>query len=296
MEIKNILIVGADGQVGKALSNAYASINYKVYETTRNKESINSTRVYFELSDNLHFDSLPIDAVDTVIICAGITRLRDCHENPQQSRFINVHQTRKLAEYLFDKGKFVVFLSTNLVFDGSVPFVETDMKPCPTTEYGRQKAETETNLQLLSDHISIVRVSKIIGPGNALLTHWKKSLDCGEKIKAYSDLFMSPVPLSTVTKAIQKIVEHKMAGIVQLSANQDISYFDTAIMCADLLNVNADLVHAIPSDLLQGIYSSPAKFTTLDTRALTKEMRIDIPDVEWTISKFIENPEVFKQH
>src|SRR4029077_13292605 len=85
------------------------------------------------------------------VFCAAMTNLEQCRRDPAESRRINVVQTLHLARRLAEQNCFVVFISTNLVFDGAKPFRRQDDPTCPRTEYGRQKAEVEAALAGLGE-------------------------------------------------------------------------------------------------------------------------------------------------
>ena len=53
-------------------------------------------------------------------ICAAVARLADCAADPQGSAHVNVTQTLALVDKLLSRGIYVLFLSTNQVFDGSI--------------------------------------------------------------------------------------------------------------------------------------------------------------------------------
>ena len=53
------------------------------------------------------------------VLCAGITSLAVCRQDPQACRRINVENSLAVLRQLAGTGTFVVALSTNLVFDGS---------------------------------------------------------------------------------------------------------------------------------------------------------------------------------
>ena len=86
-------------------------------------------------------------AVEAAVICAAITRQELCRKEPEATRQINVVRTLDLIRDLVEAETFVVFLSTNLVFDGSRPQRRGDEPLSPKMEYGRQKAEVEEALR-----------------------------------------------------------------------------------------------------------------------------------------------------
>ena len=87
----------------------------------------------------------------------------------------------RLAQALSASGAFPVLLSTNLVFDGTVPYRGPDDPVCPRTEYGRQKAAAER--AVLAAGGAVVRLTKVLGPDDPLVTGWVARLRRGEPVE-----------------------------------------------------------------------------------------------------------------
>jgi len=65
-----------------------------------------------------------------------------------------------VTERLQVQGSFVIFLSSNQVFDGTTPYRHSDEAVCPLNEYGRQKAAFENWLLGRSKPAAILRLTK----------------------------------------------------------------------------------------------------------------------------------------
>ena len=95
---------------------------------------------------------------------------------------INVDATLRLIDRLLARGIYVVYLSTNQVFDGSMPNVPPDAPVNPISEYGKQKARTENELKMLIQQgapLSILRLAKVISPQMQLVKGWVETLATG---------------------------------------------------------------------------------------------------------------------
>lgn len=139
------LVVGADGMVGNALITRLRQPGLCVLGTTRRRDTVSEKCLHLNLADNTQ-QWRPPRPVDMAFLCAGETRIQACKNNPAESAKINVEGISQLAKNLQREGTFVIYLSTNQVFDGSVPFRSPHDPCCPITEYGRQKAEAERRL------------------------------------------------------------------------------------------------------------------------------------------------------
>ncbi|MDC1280658.1 sugar nucleotide-binding protein [bacterium] len=226
--LPNVLIVGVDSKIGSALKERLIKQNVTVYGTTRKLEKINKDTFYFNLenSDYREFKNLNYD---TVVVCAGTTKISQCEEDPQKHRTINVTNTIKMVETLSKNGSFIIYLSSNTVFDGKKAFYKNTDKTCPTTMYGIFKSEVENYLTTkLSKNSCVLRLTKVMAKNDSLIEHWKNQASAGLKIKTYKNKFISPVNIYKVIDTIQLIIKQKSNGIFQLGGNEEITYTDFA--------------------------------------------------------------------
>ncbi len=214
-------------------------------------------------------------------LCAGVTRLDDCQRDPHGTAGVNVAGTMQLAQLLAAQGAFIVFLSTNHVFDGTRPFRRIEEPVSPLNEYGRQKAEGERCLGLLG-RTAILRLTKVLGGPNPLFAGWARSLVRGERIRPFHDLVMAPVPLHSVCRVLRQLGAEQRCGIWHLSGDRDISYAEAAFLGAKVLGANAKLIEPTAMRALPRTEQLP-RFTTLDVSPLPEMLAETIPDVTMTI-------------
>jgi len=276
LENKSILIIGANGTIGSELVSFFESKGHNIFTTTRNTNSV-SDRCFFL---NLSIDEINLQKFnrnfDIVIICAAITSQKFCLNNRELSWRVNVENTVKIAKGMREAGAFIIFLSSNAVFNGELPFVNSQEKATPTTEYGCQKLEVENQLLKLQHKISIVRFSKVINQNMTLVNQWIVNLKMGRRITPLDDMLISPVPVSFAVLVLYTIVLKEFPGIVQVSSNQDITYADFARYIASKIGVDQNLISPI-SYIDQG-FENVSKNTTLDGSALT-HLGLTSPDV-----------------
>lgn len=220
------------------------------------------------------------------VICSAITNQEQCRRDPYRTRELNVVRTLRLAEELAAKGAFVVFISSNQVFDGSRPFIPSDAPLCPRTVYGSQKAETEKGLNLLTEHKAIVRLTKVFHPGLEILSKWRQELLRAEVIHPFSDYICSPVPLDSVVQTIWRVLEAAQRGVWQVSAKEDVSYGEIARMVAHAIRAPVSLVQPVTSP--PGLLEHLPRFTTLQTAETNARFQISIPCAKATLKRVLE--------
>src|SRR5690349_4923731 len=165
------LLIGGDSEIGAATYQHLKAGGVPCVATTRRKEHVSADRPFLDLADPLD-DWEPPDGTTAAVVFVAIARIVACDADPDRSAHINVTQTLTLIDRLRHRGISVLFLSTNQVFDGSVPNVASDAPYSPVTEYGRQKVRTESALLSQMGEgppIAILRLAKVVSPDMPLL-------------------------------------------------------------------------------------------------------------------------------
>jgi dTDP-4-dehydrorhamnose reductase len=253
-----------------------------VFETTRHAGGLSGNRVFLDLAEDIT-DWQPPEYTSVAYFCAAVTSLAKCKKDPSYAEKINVTNTVTLAKKLAAQGVFVVFLSTNLVFDGSTPFQNADHPTCPNTEYGKMKVAAEQQLLELGSSVSIVRFTKVLGPNMPLFKEWKATLKKGGAIHPFSDMVMSPVPLRFAAEVLISIAEKRLFGITQVSGTEDLTYEQAARYITKLMGADQGLVQAIRTGESGLSIEPPPRHTTLDISRLGKEFGLKPPDIWQTI-------------
>ncbi len=237
---KKILILGGDSTIGKTLYLDLIKENFEVFKSTR-KETLDIDEFYLDLSNDLDFSTFPNENYNFVFICISITSIAYCKNNILESNNINVNQTIKLINYFNKKGAFIIYFSTNLVFDGTNNIMKYDTLVNPQTIYSKQKVEVENYLLQIPNN-AVIRLSKVIDENFKLFDNWVNKLNASEQIIAFKDMYMSPVWIFDVVNFLKCFITNPTNGIIQISANSDISYLDAAIYIANYLNIDSCLV------------------------------------------------------
>lgn len=244
--MENWLIVGSDGLIGSYLLFHFAQSEIQLHSTSRRKERGNDV-LYLDL-EKLSLDSIRHIRPDVAFICAGITNMATCQNNPEQSRSVNIEGTVQLAQYLMAEGTFVIFLSSNTVFNGLLPLPGEDTSPCPVNVYGEHKAEAERQILSFSNtdkNGCVVRISKVLSPVSGIASKFLRKLNQGMPCKAFKDLKMSPISLQYVAKGLECIAIRRHPGIFHLSGKEELTYETFCREMAEVMNINQNLIQPV---------------------------------------------------
>jgi dTDP-4-dehydrorhamnose reductase len=265
--VPHVLIVGGDSIIGSALNKHLLTKGYRVTSTTRRHGNHDNVSLYLDLQDQNSYSILKDRRFDTAILCGAITSIQMCEENPEQTRKVNVDGTLALANLLSDCVNHLIFLSTNLVFDGRKPYAKSSDIINPAIEYGRQKAIVEENLLTFNCKTAIIRFGKILPPNFPLFCEWLDSLRSGRCIHPHANRTMAPISLSFAIEVLMWLIVNEQVGIFQATASCDITYEDVALRLATRSRSDPALVVPINAPLLNsdmGNHSPLLTYNALD--------------------------------
>lgn len=234
---KTSLIIGGDSAIGAALAARLGAHGIKPHVTSRRE----GAEIRLDLAESPeHWPALP--PADTAYFCAAATGLETCENDPDATSRINVTHMQALAAKLLAQGTYVVFLSTNQVFDGETPHRRADEPVSPRNEYGRQKAAFEHWLLAQNRPAAVLRLTKVIAAPLPMLAKWNTALAQGESIEAFDDLVFAPLPLASVLDALDLLGSQKPRGVFQLSGPRDVAYYEIAQHLAQKLTIPSSRV------------------------------------------------------
>lgn len=98
---------------------------------------------------------------DLLFHTAANATTADCESDPEGTGLVNRDSAIAIAQVCQDKGKRLVFISTEQLFNGrtdAAPFDE-ETDPVPVTNYGRQKADVDAWMRAHMDNYVILRLS-----------------------------------------------------------------------------------------------------------------------------------------
>ncbi|PRB45029.1 dTDP-4-dehydrorhamnose reductase [Arthrobacter sp. MYb23] len=172
------LVLGANGQLGKALREAYKDDPFVEF----------AGREEFDLTADEAFDSRNWKNYDTVINAAAYTAV-DTAESPDGRKAAwqtNVSGVARLARLAVKHDLTLVHVSSDYVFDGTAELHTEDEEFSPLGVYGQTKAAGDAIVSVVPKHY-IVRASWVIGEGNNFVRTMAKLAAAGVKPAVVND-------------------------------------------------------------------------------------------------------------
>jgi dTDP-4-dehydrorhamnose reductase len=225
------LIVGGDSLIGSAVRAHLQESDISSVATSRRA----GAALRFDLAAP-DFAPLVGKSFDAVFVCAAVTDMRACQDEPLATRRINVDTTIELMRRLADRGAHLVFFSTSQVFDGESPAPAEDAVPNPRNEYGAQKLAVERAIARYDLPAAILRVTKVLGQRPAgIFAAWLTALGRPEPVRAATNLALSPVAVADVAVLARRLAAGRHRGVWHLSAADTLTYADAARLLAQRL-------------------------------------------------------------
>lgn len=201
-----VLVTGGDNSLSRELQIIYEDVlipDSKELDLT-NKESIKK----FFLENNF----------DCIIHNESLMNVRECEENKDKAKKINVTSTKNLVDTIQETNPGIEFihLSTPCIFDGvSGMFTETSI-PNPVNYYGTTRMDAEKKVKELQKFV-IVRTNYVDKE------KWPYP-------KAFTDRFGTYLFSKQVAQGIFDIQQERIRGIMHIVSDTKISMYELAKM------------------------------------------------------------------
>ncbi|MGK7933086.1 MAG: dTDP-4-dehydrorhamnose reductase [Microcystaceae cyanobacterium] len=250
----NILLIGADGQVGTELKASLSQLG-EVYPFTRST---------LDLTQDEQI-SATIQEINPQLIvnAAAYTAVDKAESEPELAHQINAIAPKIIATEAQKNNAFFLHISTDYVFDGqkNTPYLETD-KTNPLSVYGKSKLAGESAIQTVTDNYCILRtawVYGVAGKGNFV----KTMLCLGKerpKLNVVMDQVGSPTWSYDIAITITQLLSKQAKGIYHFTNSGVISWYDFAMAIfeeAKALNIPLTIEQVLPITTAE--YPTPAK-------------------------------------
>ena len=215
-------------------------------------------------------------APDVVVHTQALSDVDRCELEPAAARAQNVEATAHLIDALQGSSAWLIYLSTDYVFDGTKgrPYDELD-EPHPISVYGTSKLEGE-RLVLAFARGLIVRPSTLFGSARLnFCDHVAMRLRQGLSVEAFVDQTTSPTYAEDLANGIGALLaalgQSRLAGhrIFHMANAGGCTRAAFAWRIADLLGCPRQLIQVIPMASQQRPAKRPA-YSALATRHLAK--------------------------
>ena len=139
-----LLITGASGLYGSKLAQLAMDRRHQVFSSDIQNQAAHGTPVQLDVTNSAQVDAaFKISNPEVVVHAAALTDVDKCEQNRELAWKVNVEGTENIAQAAKASNAFLLYISTDYVFDGEKGnYVETDL-PSPISYYGYTKLKAE---------------------------------------------------------------------------------------------------------------------------------------------------------
>ncbi len=273
-----LLITGASGLYGSKLAELAENRQHKVYAACNQHETTHGIPLKLDVTDEARVEIEMMTAKpDVVVHAATMTDVDKCELNREFAWKTNVDGTINVAKATKAIGAFLLYISTDYVFDGEKGcYKETDL-PSPLSYYAYTKLKAEEQVTDIMGECCIARSSVIYGSnpaaGKVNFALWVlNKLRRKEQATVFVDQWNSPTLNTSLAEMTLEVLERRLTGVYHLSGASRISRYDFASALATTFGFDDSLL--VPTRMKD--ISFPAKRpmdSSLDTSKAEQTLR-----------------------
>lgn len=275
--MNKILVTGATGLLGSSLVPYLKKIGYEVVTHAKTLQADLISDLANKVKTN---EILEIIQPNIIVNLVSLTNVELCEEQINLAYLANTRSVENLVDWIkiTKSNCHLVQISTDHVYDGIGPHNEDNITI--SNNYAFSKYAGDLAAQRIS---STILRTNFIGRSQVSsresLTDWVyNSMINGKQIQVLSDVYFSPLPITTLVQMIELIAQKKPIGIYNLGSNNGMSKADFVFRFAQSLK--------LPINNITRIDSSQAKFLKAYR---PKDMRMDCSKFENTLGVKLPN-------
>ena len=238
MKIK-VLVTGANGQLGKAITEVSEEFLSVIDPTFVEKSELDITKKkqldsFFKNRD-----------FEYCINCAAYTNVDLAEEEKQKSYDVNAFAVKYLAEVCQTYNIILIHLSTDYVFDGTknLPYLESDFTN-PINVYGQSKLLGEHHIKEFNAHHFIIRTSWLYSKfkGNFVEKIYHK-LSNNEQLTVITSQKGVPTSCTDLAHFLLMLIASRITdfGTYHFAPNGETTWYGLALHIAEFLNKSSNV-------------------------------------------------------
>jgi dTDP-4-dehydrorhamnose reductase len=242
------LVTGSAGLIGhqvvKDLSETHEVFSCYNKSKPEHGNIIKMDLLNHEMISNVMSEKKP----DVVIHLGAMTAVDLCDAQQDNALKINSQATEILAKECSKINSFMVYVSTDYVFNGNSGLYKENDVTNPLGFYGKSKLLGEKSIQNFSSNWCIARTSTPFGlhPTKKSFPIWViENLQKQKQIDVLTDQFTSPTYVPSLSRMLIEISERHLTGIIHVAGASKISRYEMASLVSDKLGLDGKLLREI---------------------------------------------------
>ncbi len=281
--MKNILITGANGQLGnemRVLSAENTDYNYFFTDVAELDICDEQAVMDFVKENNIH----------VIVNCAAYTAVDKAEDNIELCTKLNSDAVGYLAKAAEANGAEFIQVSTDYVFDGTnhLPYKETD-EPCPNSVYGTTKLAGERHALTDCSKAMVIRTAWLYSTFGNNFVKTMIRLGCErEALGVVFDQIGTPTYARDLARAIFAAIRHGVVpGVYHFSNEGVCSWYDFTKAIHRIAGITTCKVSPLHTDEYPAKAPRP-NYSVLDKTKIKTTYGIEVPHWEEALEACFE--------
>jgi dTDP-4-dehydrorhamnose reductase len=295
--LKKLMIIGGSGLLGGHLAQ-FAKGEYEVVGTYHNHifELPKIRALQMDITDSQKtMDIIGREKPDYIVLSAAQRNVDYCETHQEEASRINVEGAKNVAVASNKVQAKLIYLSTDLVFDGSLGTYKESDETNTVNHYGRTKLQGELEIANNISDYAIARVSVLydwnIFDYTFNFVEWiHQNLKLGKPLSLFSDQFRCATYIKNACSALLKICENDENGIFHVAGKNCVSRHEIGLKVAEVFGFNSELISEMESTESEWVAVRPKK-CCLDVIKMENVLGVKSDTIEEGLFKMKEEQE-----
>ena len=224
---------------------------------------------------------------DVVIHCASLTNIDECETDKGNTWNINVQATNDLVETLHNTNSYLVYISSDSVYEGKAGSNRENGNIEPVNYYGHTKYEGESFVANYKN--GLVLRTNIFGWNiqnkNSLAEWILKSLQANDEINGFTDATFSTIYTMELASIIDLAIHNRLIGIYNCGSIDSCSKYEFALKIADWFGLRRSLISPMSIDSFN-FKAKRGKKLSINVDKLQTALGYQLPTIDHCVERF----------
>jgi len=187
---------------------------------------------------------------DVIVHTAALGDADRCERHPAEAYLVNVRGTENLVQGAVRIGARLVYISTDLIYDGTKGDYDEEDEPRPLNVYAETKLLGEQRAVALCKQTLVLRLALMYGRGSmarSSFTDWLfDRLAKGQEVPLFADQYRTPLFVGQAAEVIGRLIEKpEVSGIYNLGGGERVSRYEFGLKFCEVFNLPKGLLKPI---------------------------------------------------